>query len=313
MIVQLSSGRWLAGFGAVVFVLLGVSTLRYLERRELAAAVADELQVARAALGDARRAERTRATLAMQAFSAFDTGRRNDGERVWHTVVAQRDGADHAYRNASRHVEIASAKGSVRPDQAVRWPRGHARCRRPLEDRAGSLLSPLHRGLGPARRLRGPGAPGDPGLAAVPGHRCVGEDATAYAAWLDCTGRIPGARLCSEVEWERAARGADGRAYPAGHPLEPDDSNVDVTHGPRLMGPDEVGSHPGSRSPFGLDDMSGNAFEWTVSEDAGYVLRGGGYMYDRKTAHLANRCLMNATVRDATVGLRLCATPPQHR
>jgi formylglycine-generating enzyme required for sulfatase activity len=134
-------------------------------------------------------------------------------------------------------------------------------------------------------------------------------DAAAYAAWLDHTGRVPGARLCSEVEWERAARGADGRAYPAGHPLEPDDSNLDRTYGPGLMGPDEVGSHPGSRSPFGLDDMSGNAYEWTVSERGGYIARSGSYQHDRKTSHLTDRSTMNGVVRDATLGLRMCATP----
>src|SRR5262249_6225004 len=48
-----------------------------------------------------------------------------------------------------------------------------------------------------------------------------GDDAAAYAAWLDRTGTVPGARLCSEVEWERAGRGADGRGYPSGHALEP--------------------------------------------------------------------------------------------
>src|SRR5439155_1587455 len=50
------------------------------------------------------------------------------------------------------------------------------------------------------------------------------EDALAYAAWLDRTGRVPGARLCDEREWERAARGADGRRYPMGDRLGPDDA-----------------------------------------------------------------------------------------
>ena len=135
------------------------------------------------------------------------------------------------------------------------------------------------------------------------------EDAAAYAAWLDRTGRVRGARLCTEVEWERAARGVDGRAYPGGRPPAADDANIDVTYGLGLMGLDEVGSHPGSRSPFGLDDMVGNAFEWTVSEQAGFVLRGGSFWHDRKTAHLTNRSPMSATVHDPTVGVRLCATP----
>ncbi|HEY0986145.1 MAG TPA: SUMF1/EgtB/PvdO family nonheme iron enzyme, partial [Kofleriaceae bacterium] len=141
------------------------------------------------------------------------------------------------------------------------------------------------------------------------------DEATAYAAWLDRTRRVPGARLCSEVEWERAGRGADGRGYPAGHPLELDDANIDEAHGQALKGPDEVGSHPASRSPFGLDDMSGNALEWTVSENAeeGYTLRGGSYWHDRKSAHITNRSYIDANVHDPNTGFRLCATPPLPR
>ena len=135
------------------------------------------------------------------------------------------------------------------------------------------------------------------------------KDATTFAQWLDKAGFVPGARLCSEIEWERAARGADGRAYPAGHFLELDDANVDDTHGQPLKGPDEVGSHPSSRSPFGLDDMSGNALEWTISEQGGFILRSGSYWHDRKSAHLTNRSSMEPDVHDATLGFRLCASP----
>ncbi|HET9621344.1 MAG TPA: SUMF1/EgtB/PvdO family nonheme iron enzyme, partial [Kofleriaceae bacterium] len=134
--------------------------------------------------------------------------------------------------------------------------------------------------------------------------------AAAYAAWLDRTGRLRGARLCSEVEWERAARGADGRPSPGGANPAPGDANIDVAHGTRLMGPDEVGAHPASRSPFGLDDTMGNAFEWTRGEDDGYILRGGSYQHDRKTADLTNRAPMPGSLTDPSVGVRLCAPPP---
>ncbi len=136
------------------------------------------------------------------------------------------------------------------------------------------------------------------------------RDAEQYAAWLDRTGRVPGARLCNELEWEHAARGADGRIYPAGDHLDPDDINVDTTYTRDLMGFDEVGAHPTSTSPFGLVDMSGNAFEWTVSErrDA-YIARGGSCYYDRNTANLANRTAQIPEFHDATLGVRMCATP----
>jgi formylglycine-generating enzyme required for sulfatase activity len=133
-------------------------------------------------------------------------------------------------------------------------------------------------------------------------------DAAGYARWLDASGRVPGARLCNELEWERGARGADGRDYPVDHVLEPDDANIDITYDRDRMGPDEVGSHPASASPYGLLDMSGNAFEWTVADRGGYVLRGGSYYHDRKTADLANRNESAAELRDATAGMRLCAT-----
>jgi eukaryotic-like serine/threonine-protein kinase len=134
--------------------------------------------------------------------------------------------------------------------------------------------------------------------------------AESYLAWLDRTGRVVGARLCSEVEWERAARGADGREFPHGAALEQGDANIDTTYGRELMGLDEVGAHPTSTSPFGLADMSGNAFEWTRGEHGGYVVRGGSYFHDRKTANLTNRAALPPDLRDATLGLRVCANPP---
>jgi formylglycine-generating enzyme required for sulfatase activity len=122
---------------------------------------------------------------------------------------------------------------------------------------------------------------------------------------------VPRARLCTEVEWEYAGRGVDARDYPHGKPLEPDAANYDMTYNRAAMGLDEVGAHPASVSPFGLLDMSGNAFEWVLPvRAAGFVVRGGSFWNDRKTANLANRAAMPATVRDATLGARICATPP---
>jgi formylglycine-generating enzyme required for sulfatase activity len=139
------------------------------------------------------------------------------------------------------------------------------------------------------------------------------HDAYAYAAWLGRTRRVRGARLCTEHEWERAARGADDRIFPHGFRLDPEDANYDETYGkkPLTMGPDAVGSHPASRSPFGLLDTSGNAWEWALSSlhPGQFVARCGGYIYSTKTNQIVNRTVAVPTLRDNNLGLRVCATP----
>jgi formylglycine-generating enzyme required for sulfatase activity len=140
------------------------------------------------------------------------------------------------------------------------------------------------------------------------------DDLVGYFYWLDRSGRLPGARLCSQKEWEYAARGADGRRYPHGDgPLQPDDANIDATYDrePTAFGPDEVGSHPVSVSPFGLEDMAGNAFELTrpVTPELGrVVLRGGAWYYDAFGAYTTAIASGDPTARDAAIGVRVCAS-----
>ncbi|NPD24732.1 MULTISPECIES: bifunctional serine/threonine-protein kinase/formylglycine-generating enzyme family protein [Corallococcus] len=139
------------------------------------------------------------------------------------------------------------------------------------------------------------------------------EDARAYTAWLDATGRLPRARLCSEREWERAARGADGRDYPHGPVLAPDDANFDATYGrkPRAFGPDAVGSHPASDSPFGVADLSGNVWEWLVTDTNSTPAYGGGSFYqDALTARALNHGDGEPRTRFPFIGMRVCASMP---
>ena len=136
------------------------------------------------------------------------------------------------------------------------------------------------------------------------------EDARAYALWLSGTGRVPGARLCREEEWERAARGADGRSFPSGASIAGDDANIDETYGrdPLAFGPDPVGAHSRSDSPVGAADMAGNAWEMTLSRAGTPAIRGGSWYQGALTARSVNREPYEPTARDLLIGFRLCST-----
>ncbi|HEY8377265.1 MAG TPA: protein kinase [Nannocystis sp.] len=139
-------------------------------------------------------------------------------------------------------------------------------------------------------------------------------DAALYLAWLDRTGRVPGARFCDEREWERAARGADQRQYAHGDVVAPEDANTALTYQrvATAMAPDPVGLYPLSESPFGLYDTVGNVFEMTVARQgaAGVVARGGAFAFDPPSARASNRQVLDEGFRDPSLGLRVCASVP---
>jgi formylglycine-generating enzyme required for sulfatase activity len=129
------------------------------------------------------------------------------------------------------------------------------------------------------------------------------HDCEAYAEWV-------GRSIPTDEQWEKAARGEDGRDYPWGDDWR-DDCAVTPEGGYHADQP--VGSLPQGASPYGALDMVGNVWEWTCSQfDASRIsLRGGAWdaKRGRERANCTYRSKTGATRTDGKLGFRCVLVP----
>jgi serine/threonine-protein kinase len=144
------------------------------------------------------------------------------------------------------------------------------------------------------------------------------HDAVAYCRWMKRVTGLP-YRLPTDLEWEKAARGADGRAFPMSRAADPAFGKL-ITSRTEAAQPEPVGAFPLDESPFGVRDLLGGVSDWTSTAadgadldedpdrafDLEAIVRGGCWSSTTVTPHL--RYTRWRGHRMSWVGFRLALT-----
>ncbi len=154
------------------------------------------------------------------------------------------------------------------------------------------------------------------------------HEAMAFCAWLSHR-RGLAVRLPTEAEWERAARGTDGREFPWGDGYQVGYANIRETWEGDKVGPNylqqtsAVGIYPQGASPEGVLDLAGNVWEWCLNEyekpertkpggTGSRAWRGGSWFGVRRRARAACRFVDLPGARAGLLGFRVVCGPPIH-
>jgi formylglycine-generating enzyme required for sulfatase activity/tRNA A-37 threonylcarbamoyl transferase component Bud32 len=134
------------------------------------------------------------------------------------------------------------------------------------------------------------------------------EDAQAYVAWRSARDGVAWT-LPTEQQWEKAARGADGRLFPWGDGFEPNLCKMRASR-PGRPQPEPVGALAADSSPYGVRDMAGGMRDWcgdaTYGGDPGRrPVRGGSWHSSARSCRCANRIGLVPWSVDTSYGFRL--------